>query len=224
MSLNVPTGRGGVTVSIQLHMDGEVPEHCPGTTSEQAGKASACAGCPNQVPWLLLACPSPPAPWPTARPECTFLSKLALRTSNCAPPARPPSPIRTSRSSGSASRMSSTKSSSCRARAVSARAPSLPRFAPGDASSHARTHMLRFRAWFSEMCIRAVQLAMALAGMDKQVGLLDIDICGPSQPTMMGVEGESVHQSSLGWSPVYPNPSPSTLNPQPQPSHPRPTP
>jgi Mrp family chromosome partitioning ATPase len=33
------------------------------------------------------------------------------------------------------------------------------------------------------------QLAMALAGMDKQVGLLDIDICGPSQPTMMGVEG-----------------------------------
>jgi len=24
------------------------PEHCPGTQSEDAGKASACAGCPNQ--------------------------------------------------------------------------------------------------------------------------------------------------------------------------------
>lgn len=24
------------------------PEHCPGTESEQAGKASACEGCPNQ--------------------------------------------------------------------------------------------------------------------------------------------------------------------------------
>lgn len=24
------------------------PEHCPGTQSEDAGKSSACAGCPNQ--------------------------------------------------------------------------------------------------------------------------------------------------------------------------------
>ena len=24
------------------------PEHCPGTESDQAGKSSACAGCPNQ--------------------------------------------------------------------------------------------------------------------------------------------------------------------------------
>jgi Mrp family chromosome partitioning ATPase len=39
----------------------------------------------------------------------------------------------------------------------------------------------------------SAQLAFALAGMDKQVGLLDIDICGPSQPKMMGVEGEQVH-------------------------------
>ena len=26
-----------------------VPENCPGTASEAAGKAAACAGCPNQV-------------------------------------------------------------------------------------------------------------------------------------------------------------------------------
>ena len=50
----------------------------------------------------------------------------------------------------------------------------------------------------------SAQMALGLAGMDRQVGLLDIDICGPSQPTMMGVAGESVHQSSLGWCPVYP--------------------
>ena len=36
-----------------------------------------------------------------------------------------------------------------------------------------------------------------------QVGLLDIDICGPSLPRMLGLEGEEVHQSSAGWSPVY---------------------
>jgi hypothetical protein len=37
----------------------------------------------------------------------------------------------------------------------------------------------------------------------RQVGLLDIDICGPSLPRMLGLEGEEVHQSSAGWSPVY---------------------
>ncbi|XP_069763035.1 cytosolic Fe-S cluster assembly factor nubp1 isoform X2 [Narcine bancroftii] len=36
-----------------------------------------------------------------------------------------------------------------------------------------------------------------------QVALLDVDICGPSIPKMMGVEGEQVHQSGSGWSPVY---------------------
>lgn len=36
-----------------------------------------------------------------------------------------------------------------------------------------------------------------------QVGLLDIDICGPSIPKMLGLEGEEIHQSSSGWSPVF---------------------
>ena len=33
--------------------------------------------------------------------------------------------------------------------------------------------------------------------------MLDIDICGPSQPRMMGTEREQVHQSASGWSPVF---------------------
>uniref|UniRef100_U3FCP2 Fe-S cluster assembly factor nubp1-A-like protein n=1 Tax=Micrurus fulvius TaxID=8637 RepID=U3FCP2_MICFL len=36
-----------------------------------------------------------------------------------------------------------------------------------------------------------------------QVAVLDIDICGPSIPKIMGLEGEQVHQSGSGWSPVY---------------------
>ncbi len=36
-----------------------------------------------------------------------------------------------------------------------------------------------------------------------QVGVLDIDVCGPSQPRVMGVVGEQVHMSGSGWSPVY---------------------
>uniref|UniRef100_A0A2K5ZZI3 Cytosolic Fe-S cluster assembly factor NUBP1 n=1 Tax=Mandrillus leucophaeus TaxID=9568 RepID=A0A2K5ZZI3_MANLE len=35
-----------------------------------------------------------------------------------------------------------------------------------------------------------------------QIALLDIDICGPSIPKIMGLEGEQVHQSGSGWSPV----------------------
>uniref|UniRef100_A0A8C4WMW3 Uncharacterized protein n=1 Tax=Gopherus evgoodei TaxID=1825980 RepID=A0A8C4WMW3_9SAUR len=35
------------------------------------------------------------------------------------------------------------------------------------------------------------------------VALLDIDICGPSIPKIMGIEGEEVHLSGSGWSPVY---------------------
>ncbi|KAM9305555.1 cytosolic Fe-S cluster assembly factor NUBP1 [Gastrophryne carolinensis] len=38
---------------------------------------------------------------------------------------------------------------------------------------------------------------------NRQVALLDVDICGPSIPRIMGLEGEQVHQSGSGWSPVY---------------------
>ncbi|XP_036329967.1 cytosolic Fe-S cluster assembly factor NUBP1 homolog [Rhagoletis pomonella] len=37
---------------------------------------------------------------------------------------------------------------------------------------------------------------------DLNFGVLDVDICGPSQPRLLGVEGENVHQSGSGWSPV----------------------
>jgi len=47
-------------------------------------------------------------------------------------------------------------------------------------------------------------LARCLASVhDKEVGVLDIDLCGPSQPTILGCQGESVHQSGSGWSPVF---------------------
>jgi Mrp family chromosome partitioning ATPase len=49
----------------------------------------------------------------------------------------------------------------------------------------------------------SAQLSFALAEKDLQVGLLDIDICGPSIPKMLGLEGQDIHQSNLGWSPIY---------------------
>lgn len=38
---------------------------------------------------------------------------------------------------------------------------------------------------------------------DLNVGVLDIDLCGPSQPRILGCEGEEVHQSGCGWSPIF---------------------
>lgn len=47
------------------------------------------------------------------------------------------------------------------------------------------------------------QLAWSLAELGFQVGVLDVDICGPSMPRMFGVEQAEVRRSSYGWSPVY---------------------
>jgi Mrp family chromosome partitioning ATPase len=36
-----------------------------------------------------------------------------------------------------------------------------------------------------------------------QTGLLDIDLCGPSVPYLLDLEGKDVHQCEQGWVPVY---------------------
>lgn len=47
------------------------------------------------------------------------------------------------------------------------------------------------------------QLAFTLAARGRSVGLLDVDICGPSIPQMTGLREQKVHQSATGWSPVW---------------------
>ncbi|KAF9288852.1 Nucleotide-binding protein 2 [Mortierella alpina] len=47
------------------------------------------------------------------------------------------------------------------------------------------------------------QLALSLTARGKTVGVLDIDLCGPSIPRMLGLDGKGVHQSSAGWVPVF---------------------
>jgi Mrp family chromosome partitioning ATPase len=55
----------------------------------------------------------------------------------------------------------------------------------------------------------AAQLSHALASRGYAVGLLDVDLCGPSAPRMVGVahQGAVVHKSGSGhWTPVYASP------------------
>ncbi|GIL84592.1 hypothetical protein Vretimale_14588 [Volvox reticuliferus] len=121
----------------------EVPEnanqHCPGTSSDQAGKSAACAGCPNQS----ICATSPKGPDP---------DMAAI-----------------------AERMSAVKH---------------------------KLLVLSGKGGVGKSTVSA-QLAFALARRGFEVGLLDIDICGPSVPKMLGLEGQEVHSSNLGWSPVY---------------------
>ncbi|KIO29310.1 hypothetical protein M407DRAFT_242662 [Tulasnella calospora MUT 4182] len=52
----------------------------------------------------------------------------------------------------------------------------------------------------------STQLALSLYALESspRVGILDVDLTGPSIPRMFGVdEGYDVHQSSAGWVPIY---------------------
>ncbi|KAI6031402.1 P-loop containing nucleoside triphosphate hydrolase protein [Pisolithus microcarpus] len=51
----------------------------------------------------------------------------------------------------------------------------------------------------------ATQLALSLhaSSPNVRIGLLDVDLTGPSLPRMLGLDGHGIHQSSDGWVPVY---------------------
>ncbi|XP_039248257.2 cytosolic Fe-S cluster assembly factor NUBP2-like [Styela clava] len=49
----------------------------------------------------------------------------------------------------------------------------------------------------------ATQLALCLTYSGKKVGILDVDLCGPSIPIMLGVADASIHQCDDGWVPVF---------------------
>jgi Mrp family chromosome partitioning ATPase len=115
------------------------PQHCPGTQSEAAGKADACAGCPNQQ--ICATAPKGPDP---------DIAEIVER-------------------------MSTVKH---------------------------KILVLSGKGGVGKSTFSA-QLSFALAHTGAEVGLLDIDICGPSIPRMLGLVGEQVHQSNTGWSPVY---------------------
>jgi len=116
------------------------PEACVGPASEQAGKASACEGCPNQA-----AC-----------------------------------------ASGAGKQVD----------------PAIAQVQERMREVKHKILVLSGKGGVGKSTVSA-QLAWTLASQGYSVGLLDIDICGPSAPRMLGVEGHEVRKSNFGWSPVY---------------------
>eukprot|EP00794_Sanderia_malayensis_P008943 gene8943-9897_t len=49
----------------------------------------------------------------------------------------------------------------------------------------------------------ATQLALGLVNNEFKVGILDLDLCGPSIPRMLELKSKVIHQCSEGWLPVY---------------------
>lgn len=49
----------------------------------------------------------------------------------------------------------------------------------------------------------ATELALGLKHAGKRVGLLDVDLCGPSIPKMFNVQDRDIHQCPEGWLPVF---------------------
>ncbi|EIW79255.1 P-loop containing nucleoside triphosphate hydrolase protein [Coniophora puteana RWD-64-598 SS2] len=124
-----------------LSVPSNAPEHCPGTESEQAGKADACNGCANQE---ICASNTPKGP----DPALPFI----------------------------------------RARMASVKRKLLVLSGKGGVGKSTFT----------------AQLGWAFAADDStQTGVMDVDISGPSIPTILGIAAEQVHSSAQGWSPVY---------------------
>lgn len=117
-------------------------EHCPGTQSNDAGKSSACAGCPNQN-----LCASGETKGPD--PAIELVKERLAEVNN-------------------------------------------------------KLLILSGKGGVGKSTVTSlVARAIALRYPDKNFAVLDIDICGPSQPRMFGVLNEQIHQSGSGWSPVY---------------------
>lgn len=50
------------------------------------------------------------------------------------------------------------------------------------------------------------ELAYALYSQGLRVGVLDLDLCGPSLPRMFNIESGEIQQTEQGWLPVYIDP------------------
>ncbi len=120
------------------------PEHCPGTTSEGAGTASACDGCPNQ--------------------------------SICA------------------SGVSESKAAE--------EAADLAAIEENLAGVKERILILSGKGGVGKSSVTANLARLLASNEERCVGILDVDICGPSQAQMLGVSGDTLHSSHFGVDPV----------------------
>ncbi|TKY89705.1 hypothetical protein EX895_001490 [Sporisorium graminicola] len=163
--------------SIARALPDQVPEnapaHCPGTESEQAGKADACAGCPNQD--ACASAPKGPDPdLPVIKERMSRIKHKILIMSG----------------KGGVGKSTFTAQLGW---AFSSRFSGHFDYDAAETAEEAEQEEVKHAPAESD----------AEAAVEKQVAIMDIDICGPSIPTILGLAGQSIHSTSQGWSPVY---------------------
>ncbi|CAD6908838.1 unnamed protein product [Tilletia controversa] len=160
---NAPLSTVLPPTAIATALPDAVPENapaaCPGTDSDQAGLASACAGCPNQA----VCSTTPKGPDPD-------LARIAQRLS------RVRHKILIMSGKGGVGKSTFTAQLAWGFSALAAE----------EEEEEEQTNAKRRRR------VRPTQTAV-----------MDLDICGPSIPTLLGLTRANIHQSAEGWQPVY---------------------
>ncbi|KAJ8345056.1 hypothetical protein SKAU_G00292490 [Synaphobranchus kaupii] len=209
-------------MSVRSDVPSNAPEHCPGTTSDNAGKGSACQGCPNQK---ICASGAPKIPDPAIqviKEQMVTVKHKILVLSGKGGVGK--STFSAQLAYGLASDLSNEGvfpvGGVAGSLALSHWQPSM--LTPGEPLCHSLMGVVapvqqafqlshstgeRGQRWFNQNSSLSCPLSRSDpwrcgSGLT-QVALLDVDICGPSLPRIMGLEGEQVHQSGSGWSPVY---------------------
>ncbi|SNX85672.1 probable NBP35 - nucleotide-binding protein [Melanopsichium pennsylvanicum] len=166
--------------SIARALPDQVPEnapaHCPGTESEQAGKADACAGCPNQD-----ACASAPK---GPDPDLPLIKQRMSRINH---------KILIMSGKGGVGKSTFTAQLGW---AFSSRFSGHFDYHHSSITTEQESED---ETKHTEQDYQAEQEVQ----VEKQVAIMDIDICGPSIPTILGLAGQTIHSTTQGWSPVY---------------------
>lgn len=165
-------------------------EHCPGTNSEQAGHASACEGCPNRKFCQTRNRFEPDEDTLAIRQRLEKVRHTVIVLSGKGGVGK--STFSAQLAFALAGHQLTAEDKARMRRELEQRRHRHPELEGKTAEEVAA---IRAREAEEEADVEAAD--------EWQVGLMDVDICGPSIPTMLGIEDESIHGTSSGMTPAY---------------------
>ena len=165
-------------------------EHCPGTNSEQAGHASACEGCPNRKFCQTRNRFEPDEDTLAIRKRLEKVRHTVIVLSGKGGVGK--STFSAQLAFALAGHQLTAEDKARMRRELEQRRHRHP-----ELEGKTAEEVAAIRAQEAE------EAADVDAADEWQVGLMDVDICGPSIPTMLGIEDESIHGTSSGMTPAY---------------------
>jgi len=165
-------------------------EHCPGTNSEQAGHASACEGCPNRKFCQSRNRFEPDEDTLAIRKRLQKVRHTVIVLSGKGGVGK--STFSAQLAFALAGHELTDEDKARMKHEAELRKPQHPEL---DGKTEEEIKAMKEQFEEEEEDLDDVN--------EWQVGLMDVDICGPSIPTMLGIENESIHGTSSGMTPAY---------------------